>query len=81
VIAKANDSNFGLGAYVHTRDVGRAHRMARRLEAGMVIVNGMPGMSPGAPFGGYKQSGFGREGGRWGIEEFLQQKNVFIAGS
>lgn len=81
VVAKANDSHFGLGAYLHTRDIGRAHRIAGRLEAGMVIVNGMPGMSPGAPFGGYKQSGFGREGGRWGIEEFLQQKNVFIAGS
>ena len=80
VIAKANDSNFGLGAYLHTRDIGRAHRMAKRLEAGMVIVNGPPGMSPGAPFGGFKQSGFGREGGRWGIDEFLQQKNVFIAG-
>ena len=46
----------------------------------MVIVNGLPGMSPGAPFGGYKQSGFGREGGKWGIEEFVQPKNVFIAG-
>ncbi|MEO6124244.1 MAG: aldehyde dehydrogenase family protein [Ilumatobacteraceae bacterium] len=81
VVAKANDSNFGLGAYLHTADIGRAHRVARKLEAGMVIVNGLPGMSPGAPFGGYKQSGFGREGGRWGIEEFLQQKNVFIAGA
>jgi aldehyde dehydrogenase (NAD+) len=78
VIAKANDSHFGLGAYLHTRDIGRAHRVAAQLEAGMVIVNGPPGMSPGAPFGGYKQSGFGREGGRWGIDEFLQQKNVFI---
>lgn len=81
VVAKANDSHFGLGAYLHTTDVARTHRIARQLEAGMVIVNGLPGMSPGAPFGGYKQSGFGREGGRWGIEEFVQQKNVFVAGA
>jgi aldehyde dehydrogenase (NAD+) len=81
VVAKANDSAFGLGAYLHTSDISRAHRVAGKLEAGMVIINGLPGMSPGAPFGGYKQSGFGREGGRWGIEEFLQQKNVFIAGT
>jgi acyl-CoA reductase-like NAD-dependent aldehyde dehydrogenase len=81
VIAKANDSHFGLGAYLHTNDIARAHRVARQLEAGMVIINGLPGMSPGAPFGGYKQSGFGREGGRWGIEEFVQQKNVFVAGA
>ena len=44
-----------------------------------MIVNGFPAMSPGAPFGGYKQSGFGREGGRAGIEEFVRSKNVFIA--
>ena len=74
-------NNIGLGAYLHTSDISRAHRVAGKLEAGMVIINGLPGMSPGAPFGGYKQSGFGREGGRWGIEEFLQQKNVFIAGT
>jgi acyl-CoA reductase-like NAD-dependent aldehyde dehydrogenase len=80
VVAKANDSIYGLGAYLHTGDASRAHRVAAQLQAGMVIVNGLPGMSPGAPFGGYKQSGFGREGGRWGIEEFVQQKNVFIAG-
>lgn len=80
VVAKANDSIYGLGAYVHTSDAARAHRVAAQLQAGMVIVNGLPGMSPGAPFGGYKQSGFGREGGRWGIEEFVQHKNVFLAG-
>jgi len=80
VVAKANDSDFGLGAYLHTRDASRVHRVAAALQAGMVIANGLPGMSPGAPFGGYKQSGFGREGGKWGIEEFVQPKNVFIAG-
>jgi acyl-CoA reductase-like NAD-dependent aldehyde dehydrogenase len=76
VVAKANDSDFGLSAYVHTRDGARAQRVARQLEVGTVIVNGFPGMSPGAPFGGVKQSGFGREGGRAGIEEFLRRKNV-----
>ncbi len=76
VVAKANDSDFGLSAYVHTRDGARARRVARQLEVGTVIVNGFPGMSPGAPFGGVKQSGFGREGGRAGIEEFVRRKNV-----
>jgi aldehyde dehydrogenase (NAD+) len=76
VVAKANDSDFGLSAYVHTRDGSRAQRVARQLEAGTVIVNGFPGMSPGAPFGGVKRSGFGREGGRAGIEEFVRRKNI-----
>jgi acyl-CoA reductase-like NAD-dependent aldehyde dehydrogenase len=76
VVAKANDSPFGLSAYLHTRDSARAQRVARRLEVGTVIVNAFPAMSPGAPFGGVKQSGFGREGGRAGIEEFVRRKNV-----
>jgi acyl-CoA reductase-like NAD-dependent aldehyde dehydrogenase len=76
VVAKANDSPFGLSAYLHTRDGARGQRVARQLEVGTVIVNGFPGMSPGAPFGGVKQSGFGREGGRAGIDEFVRRKNV-----
>ena len=77
VVAKANDSDFGLSAYVHTRD-GRARPADRpsRSRSARSIVNGFPGMSPGAPFGGVKQSGFGREGGRAGIEEFVRRKNI-----
>ena len=78
-ISMANDSVYGLGAYLHTRDVKRAHRVAAELQAGTVGVNSPVPMAPGAPFGGFKQSGFGREGGRAGLEEFLQLKNVFVS--
>ncbi len=77
-LAKANDSIFGLGAYVHTKDLARAHRLAKGLKAGAVSVNAGVPMAPNTPFGGYKQSGFGREGGRAGLDEFLQLKNVYI---
>ncbi len=79
VVEKANDSRYGLAAYLHTRDIGRAHRVAHAIDAGYISVNGFSAMSPTAPFGGYKQSGFGREGGRAGFEEWLRPKNVFIA--
>ena len=79
VVTKANDSNYGLAAYIHTRDIGRAHRVAHAINAGSISINGMSGMSPTAPFGGYKQSGFGREGGRAGIHEWLQAKNIFVS--
>jgi acyl-CoA reductase-like NAD-dependent aldehyde dehydrogenase len=75
----ANRSLFGLGAFVSTRDLAVAHRVAADLNAGYVSVNGFAALTPAAPFGGVKNSGFGREGGRAGIEEFLRQKNVFIA--
>ena len=79
VLDKANDSPFGLAAYVHTRDAGRIERFVSQCEAGMVVVNSSGGPSPAAPFGGYKDSGFGREGGRAGIEEMVQTKTVFAA--
>lgn len=78
VLAKANDSRFGLGAYLHTNDLKRAHRMAAELQAGAVSINGMLPMAPNLPFGGVKQSGFGREGGRPGLEEFMHIKQVMV---
>jgi aldehyde dehydrogenase (NAD+) len=74
----ANDNAQGLAGYVHTRDLACAHRVAARLEAGYIGVNAFPPLPPQAPFGGYKQSGSGREGGRAGIEEFLRYKNVYM---
>lgn len=78
-IALANDTAYGLAGYVHTRDVTRAHRVASRLEAGYIGINAFPPMPVNAPFGGYKQSGYGREGGRSGIDEYLRLKNVYLA--
>jgi acyl-CoA reductase-like NAD-dependent aldehyde dehydrogenase len=78
-VSLANGTPFGLAAYLWTRDLPRAHRLARRLEAGTVAVNGYALVPPGAPFGGVKASGYGREGGRAGIEGFLRTKNVFVS--
>jgi aldehyde dehydrogenase (NAD+) len=77
VLAKANDSSFGLSAYLHTQDVGRIDRFVRRLVVGTVMVNGLGSSSPAVPFGGTKHSGFGREGGRAGIAEMVRYKTVF----
>ena len=76
-VRMANDTRYGLSAYLWTEDLKRAHRVARRLVAGSVCVNGF-GLPPNAPFGGVKHSGYGREGGRAGIDEFLRSKNVLI---
>lgn len=75
----ANDTPYGLNAFVHTRDLRRAHGVARALEAGSVWVNTFSDISPQGPYGGYKQSGFGRTGGVDGLLEFLQIKNIRIA--
>ncbi len=74
-IALANDTPYGLSNYVQTGDRERARRVARRLRSGMVEMNGKFG-GAGSPFGGMKQSGNGREGGAWGLEEFLEVKAV-----
>ena len=71
----ANDHMFGLAGYVHSADRDRAKRVARQIRAGMVTVN-MAVADPSAPFGGYRQSGNGREWGRHGIEEYLETKAV-----
>jgi aldehyde dehydrogenase (NAD+) len=78
-IELANATPYGLGTFVQTRDVSRVHRIAPLLESGTVAFNGNPGLPPGAPFGGYKLSGYGREGGWEGLREFLRTKNVYIA--
>ena len=74
-IAIANDTVFGLTNYIQTQDSAKANRVARRLRSGMVQMNGTF-RSAGAPFGGYKQSGNGREGGVWGLEDFLEVKSI-----
>jgi aldehyde dehydrogenase (NAD+) len=76
--AVANDSRFGLGAGVWTRDIARAHRMAERIQSGIVWVNCYRAVSFMSPFGGYKDSGFGRENGIDAIREYLQVKSVWI---
>ncbi len=78
-VALANGTRYGLGGFVFTNDVNRAHRLAAAFDAGYVGVNGFPMLPAAAPFGGVKESGFGREGGREGIEEFLRTKNVFVS--
>jgi aldehyde dehydrogenase (NAD+) len=78
VVEIANSTRYGLAGYVWTNDVARAHRVAGRLEAGYVSVNGLAGLPPAAPFGGWKASGRGVEGGREGLREFLRVKNIHV---
>jgi succinate-semialdehyde dehydrogenase/glutarate-semialdehyde dehydrogenase len=77
-VAAANNTEYGLVAYVYTRDVKRALRVCEGLETGMVGLNQGMVSNPAAPFGGVKQSGFGREGGIEGIEEYLETKYVAV---
>ena len=77
-VARANDTEYGLASYVYTRDLSRTIRMAERLEYGMVGINTGLISNPAAPFGGVKASGFGREGGFEGIEEYLETTYVAL---
>ena len=80
VIGLANDSEFGLAGYFYSRDVGRIWRVAEAMETGMVGVNAGIISTEVAPFGGVKQSGLGREGSKYGIEEFLEAKYILMGG-
>ncbi|MDR6397524.1 NAD-dependent succinate-semialdehyde dehydrogenase [Herbaspirillum seropedicae] len=80
VVALANDTEFGLAAYFYSRDVGRIWRVAEALEYGMVGINTGLISNEVAPFGGVKQSGLGREGSRYGLDEYLEVKYLCIAG-
>ena len=80
VVARANASEHGLVAYAYTRDLGRAFRLSRGIEAGMVILNSGSVGTASAPFGGVKQSGYGREGSHYGIEEYVEVKYVLMGG-
>jgi succinate-semialdehyde dehydrogenase / glutarate-semialdehyde dehydrogenase len=77
-IAAANDTEYGLVAYVFTRDMKRALRVCEGLETGMIGLNQGMVSNAGAPFGGVKQSGIGREGGNEGIKEYLETKYVAV---
>jgi aldehyde dehydrogenase (NAD+)/betaine-aldehyde dehydrogenase len=77
-IALANDSVYGLAAGVFTRDLSRGHRLTRALRAGIVWVNTYRAVSPIVPFGGYGQSGLGREGGMESVLDYTRTKSVWI---
>jgi succinate-semialdehyde dehydrogenase/glutarate-semialdehyde dehydrogenase len=75
----ANSSSYGLGGSIWTRDLDRAHDLVRRLEVGSAFVNGLVKSDPRLPFGGIKNSGYGRELAEEGIREFMNIKTVWMA--
>lgn len=78
VIDRANNTHFGLASGILTNDINKAMTYASAIESGLVWVNGYMSMSLSSPFGGYKQSGIGRELGRYGLENYLETKTITI---
>jgi succinate-semialdehyde dehydrogenase/glutarate-semialdehyde dehydrogenase len=79
-IAMANDTEFGLACYFYSRDIGRIFRVAEAMEVGIVGANAGIISTEVAPFGGVKQSGLGREGSKYGTEEYLEIKYILLGG-
>lgn len=78
VVAKANDTSYGLAAAVFTENISRGHIVARKLQAGMVWVNSSGDSHFGIPFGGYKASGIGRELGKYALNAYTQTKAIHV---
>jgi succinate-semialdehyde dehydrogenase/glutarate-semialdehyde dehydrogenase len=76
----ANDTEYGLASYLYTNDLGRAWRMMEALEYGMVAINEGILSTPVAPFGGVKESGVGREGSKYGLDDYLNIKYALFGG-
>ena len=81
VIERANATEFGLGASIWSRNIGRAEELARHIKAGFVSINSIVKSDPRLPFGGIKKSGVGRELSHYGLREFVNVKTVVISGS
>ena len=79
VIEKANNTNYGLASYIYTNNLSRMYRVTEQLEYGMVGVNDPSPFTVQAPFGGIKESGIGREGGKYGLDDYLEYKLISTA--